>query len=146
MPTTIPVITDFTGATVTEGNFKTALEDLHDYLTAILGATVPYSFLSEKANVADDATHAFSTLPDTNQGDSLFMLLTNNLAAEQAIFFSGSTSQVDVGSGAVVVFGGTANPDTDARLNIWVSSGKINMKNRLGSAYDFTLVQLKGNL
>lgn len=33
----IPSIADFTSASVTEGEFKTALADLHDYLTGLLG-------------------------------------------------------------------------------------------------------------
>ena len=35
--TTLPPATDFTGASVTEGQFKTAMTSLRDYLSQLLG-------------------------------------------------------------------------------------------------------------
>ena len=38
MPTALPPAADFTGATVTEGQFKTALTSLRTFLAELLGA------------------------------------------------------------------------------------------------------------
>lgn len=39
MPTALPLATDFTGASITEAQFKTAITSLHDYLSGLLGTT-----------------------------------------------------------------------------------------------------------
>jgi microcystin-dependent protein len=39
MPTALPPSSDFTGAAVTEGDFKSAITALRDYLSGVLGAT-----------------------------------------------------------------------------------------------------------
>lgn len=142
---TLPSKTDLLNL-ANHGAAKTLFEDLWDFIIAALGDELDAGLRTEKVNLADDASHAFDTLRTTNQGDSLYVLFVKNLAAEQAIFFSGGSGQSDVGSGTAVTLGGASNPDLDNYLNIWVSGGYINVKNRLGGAYDMTLLQIKGNV
>ena len=39
MPTALPLATDFTGASITEAQFKTAITSLRDYLAGLLNTT-----------------------------------------------------------------------------------------------------------
>ena len=105
-------------------------------LTLGASLTSGFSISSEEATVADDATHAFSL-----SLNGFYLIISNGAVSGWAIFFAGTT-QVNIGSGADVVFGDAVNPDTDTKLNIWASAGEINIKNRLGAQQIFTLIKI----
>jgi hypothetical protein len=55
---------------------------------------------------------------------------------------AGTNAPIDYGSGANVSLGAT-NPDVDGKTNIWPNaSGKISIKNRMGSTRTFTVFGL----
>ena len=93
-------------------------------------------------SVADDGTYAFSTVAISSTGRTLCVIVATKDVNAQAIFFCGTTAQLDIGSGANISFGGSSNPDVDGDLNIWVTGGAVNIKNRLGAAYSFRLTTM----
>ena len=98
-------------------------------------------------SIADDGTHAFSTITIGSNGSGFYGIMCETYGGvlNQAFFGTGGAQQVSMGTWSNVDFGGASNPDTDTKLNVWVSSSVINIKNRLGGACVFTLVALLPN-
>ena len=92
-------------------------------------------FLSmQHAGIADDATATFDI------GGSygiVWVVSTFNATTFAHLGITGTSAQVDYGSGSAVVTGAT-NPDTDSKVNIWPNTtGQISIKNRMGSHRNF---------
>lgn len=90
----------------------------------------------ESQTIADDATGSFTTA-----GSYKTCMLVTSFNATANAFFGATSTQapVDYGSGSNVVFG-SANPDTDGKVNIWTpGASTISIKNRMGSSRTFTL-------
>jgi len=97
----------------------------------------------ETAIAANEGTHAFEKRGA--QSVSIYMLVAQNWNNNSAVIFSASTSgTVSIFTGTDISLGSTSNPDTAGKLNIWIDAvtGKINIKNRLGSSRYFTLQSL----
>ena len=99
------------------------------------------------SSVADDGTHAFSTITVGTYGTGFYGIMAETYGAvtNQAFFATGGSTQVSMGTWSNVDFGGSSNSDTDGKLNVWVTGGNINIKNRLGGACVFTLIALQPN-
>lgn len=99
----------------------------------------------QSATIADDATQTFNGLTAVGASEgNLFILFVDSGVQSQALFLSGIGQQVAVGVGSKISLGGSANPDVDTNVNIWVDgSGFIRIKNRLGASNTFHLIQIK---
>lgn len=65
-PSALPASTSFTGATVTEGQFKTAVTSLHDYLQCLFGSDGTIATLKSTLGLATVAfTGSYSDLSNT---------------------------------------------------------------------------------
>ena len=97
----------------------------------------------ETKSVADDATYAFNRRGA--QDVAVYTIVGQDFNNNTFAIFAASTAgTVSISAGSFVDLGSTSNPDTDNKLNIWVdaATGKVNIKNRLGSARYFTLKSL----
>jgi hypothetical protein len=105
---------------------------------AIDGHTVS---LPQTITLADDATHVFSAT-----GNFGFGIITNNFGDSTQVMFTHQSNRFieQTVTSADVTFGTTSNPDVDGDLNIWISGGAINIKNRLGSSRVFHFIHIGG--
>lgn len=97
----------------------------------------------ETKSVADEATYAFNRRGA--QDVAVYTIVGQDFNNNTFAIFAASTAgTVSISAGSFVDLGSTSNPDTAGRLNIWVdaATGKVNIKNRLGSARYFTLKSL----
>jgi len=78
--TALPAKTDFTGPTVTEGQFKTALEGMHDYLTAAIGSDALFAI-----KAADESLSSSTVLQDD---DDLQLTLEANSTYQGKMFLN----------------------------------------------------------
>jgi hypothetical protein len=89
----------------------------------------------------DDATHIFDArFYETSRG--LFIVSVNYDYTTQAMFVTGGNAIYSIAAPAGSLFEvstvGT-NPNIDNKFNMWYSSGKLNVKNRLGASYIVTV-------
>jgi hypothetical protein len=104
---------------------------------AIYGSTYTRAAMSmQTQSIADDATATF-TFPDGNGGFALVVGASTTSVGtnDSAIIFCQSTTaltEIYIGTNVVT---GTANPDTDTKLNLFLSSsGVLGVKNRRGTS------------
>jgi hypothetical protein len=99
------------------------------------------TIVTESAEVDDDDTYAFSQRNHTT-GIGIYFISANEDDKAQGIFACDTNTQTDLTNGAAtsIAYGNAANPDTDTKLNVWVSSNKINIKNRLGGTRIISLM------
>lgn len=100
----------------------------------------------QSAIVADDATYAFPRSTYMANGASLRMLTSSCGGVSNFLFLHGDSTITSVSAGSNVAFANTSNPNTDTRVNVWIDTAAsppaINIKNRLGDSYVFTLITL----
>jgi len=67
----------------------------------------------------------------------IILVTTNNAHTEKAVIATNGAGLYSIAADAGNLFAlstvGT-NPDTDGKLNMWISGGVINVKNRLGGS------------
>jgi len=95
----------------------------------------------ETVTIADESTYTFRARGANNR--ALYFLSTSFGDTTQGIFsVNGTGAPLDLASGAAVSYGAT-NPDILGAVNVWpASSTTISIKNRLGSARQFTLASI----
>jgi hypothetical protein len=91
--------------------------------------------------LADDATYQFdSRFYNTSRG--LFVVSVDFDYTTQGVFATGGNAIYSIAAPAGSLFtvstAGT-NPDVDGQFNMWFTGGKLNVKNRLGSAQVVTV-------
>ena len=96
--------------------------------------------------VADDATYAFPRSTYMENGASLRVLTSSAGGATNFLFLHGDSLITSISAASAVVFANTSNPNTDTKVNVWIDTAAsppaINIKNRLGDSYVFTLITL----
>lgn len=96
--------------------------------------------------VADDATYAFPRSTYMANGASLRVLTSSAGGATNFLFLHGDSLITSISAASAVVFANTSNPNTDTKVNVWIDTAAsppaINIKNRLGDSYVFTLITL----
>lgn len=101
----------------------------------------------QSTTLDDDATYVFDRR-GFGAGDHLFTVSCNfGSENSSAMFYSAGASGViteKTGAGSTNFSLGTgSNPDVDTNINLWIdSSGRLNLKNRLGSSRSFTIVYM----
>jgi len=91
-------------------------------------------------SLADDATGTWDIAGGAN-GYALHVLVSTYNAQVSGIFaYTTDATRTDVGLGALMEMGTSANPDVDAKCNVWKSAAaELSIKNRLGSTRTFTI-------
>ena len=95
----------------------------------------------QSTTLADDATYEFDArFYNTSRG--LFIVSVDFDYTTQAVFVTGGNAIYSIAAPAGSLFQvstiGT-NPDVDNKFNMWYTSGKLNVKNRLGGTYVATV-------
>lgn len=106
--TAIPAKTDFTGASVTEGEYKTALHTLHDYLTGMLGTAgtqaAALATLGALGGAVQTRTAAYTvTAADRGQVINCFGSWTLALTSAVALGAGFLVAVVNSGTGSITV-------------------------------------------
>ncbi len=85
-------------------------------------------------SIADDATDTFN-IPDAQTG-AFVVLFSTVPSTEYVVMMVSGTTAVSLHTGSATVLGTSgSNPDTDGKLNVWMSSnGVVSVKNRLGTS------------
>jgi hypothetical protein len=98
----------------------------------------------QSAIIADQATYAFPRSTFMANGASLRMLTSSCGGITNFLFLHGDSLITSVSAGSHVAFANTVNPNTSIRANVWIDplTLLINVKNRLGDSYIFTLITL----
>ncbi len=100
----------------------------------------------QSALLADDATYAFPRSTYVANGASLRVLTSSFGGTTNFLFFHGTSTVTSVSAGTDIASANTSNPNTDTKLNVWIDTAAsppaINIKNRLGDSYVFTLITL----
>jgi hypothetical protein len=96
----------------------------------------------QSVSLADDASHAFDArFFFTSRG--LFCMSASFDYTSQGVFATGSNQIHTIaahGSNVFQVSTTGSNPDVDGKINLWYNSGILNVKNRLGGSYVFTVM------
>ena len=93
-------------------------------------------------SLADDASGAFEAR-FYNSSRGLFCVSADFDYTSQGVFATGSDQIHSIAAHASNVFQVSttgANPDIDGKINLWYNSGILNVKNRLGGSYVFTVM------
>lgn len=107
--TAIPAKSDFTGTSVTEGEFKTALETLHDYLTGQLGSAgtqaAAQSALGALIGAGVAMRSAAYTVVAADRGKMILCSgsFTLSLTAAAVLSAGFSVAVVNVGTSAILI-------------------------------------------
>lgn len=93
-------------------------------------------------DLADDASGAFDAR-FYNNSRGLFCVSANFDYTSQGVFATGSNQIHTIaahGSNVFQVSTTGTNPDVDGKINLWYNNGILNIKNRLGATYVFTVM------
>jgi hypothetical protein len=96
----------------------------------------------QSVSLADDASGAFEAR-FYNSSRGLFCVSADFDYTSQGVFATGSNQIHTLAAHASNVFQVSttgANPDIDGKINLWYNSGILNVKNRLGGSYVFTVM------
>lgn len=94
----------------------------------------------ESLSLIDDASGAF-TARNYQSGIGLYVISANSARTAQGLFaHDGTALDLTAGVATDIAYGNGSNPDTDGKLNVWMDSGAINVRNRLGAPRVITLV------
>jgi hypothetical protein len=96
----------------------------------------------QSMTLADDASGAFEAR-FYNPSRGLFCVSADFDYTSQGVFATGSNQIHTIaaqGSNVFQVSTTGSNPDVDGKINLWYNNGILNVKNRLGASYVFTVM------
>lgn len=109
--------------------------------SALSGNQIGGAASVQSTALADDASYEFDAR-FYNTARGLFIVSVDFEYTTQAVFVTGGNAIYSIAAPAGSLFqvstGGT-NPDVDGKFNMWYTGGKLNVKNRLGSAQVVTV-------